>query len=64
MLYIDILDAIMVCGILYKSYASLIITFDECRFILHIFQIRQKLQKLNCFLCAITSGHILCHPSR
>ena len=49
----------MVCGILCKCYASLIVAHDECRSFLHVSHIRQKLPKPNHFFCAMISGHVL-----
>ena len=60
MLYINMFSARMVCGILCKCYASLIVARDGCRSFLNISHIRQKLPTPNRFLRAMASGRVLC----
>ena len=59
MVYIDMIGVRMVCRILCKCYACLIIAHDGCWSFLHVSHIYQKLPKPNGFLPAMTSGHIL-----
>ena len=59
MLYIDMFVARMVCNIICKCYASLIVTHDRYQAFLHVSHICQNLPKPNCFLRAMASGHVL-----
>ena len=58
MLYIDMFGVKMVCWILCKCYASMIITHDGWQYFLHISYIHQKLLKPNRFLSTMASSHI------
>ena len=58
MLYINIFGARMVCRILSKYYASLIVTHDGSQSFLHIFNICQSLLKPNRFFSTMTSSHV------
>ena len=45
------------CRILCKCYTSLIVTHNGCQSFLHIFHIRQKLPKPNCFFNTMAKSH-------
>ena len=59
MLYINMFGARLMCGVLCKYYASLILAHDGFRFFLYVSHICQKLSKPNHHLRAMASGHVL-----
>ena len=60
MLYIDMIGVRILCRILCKCYAFLIVIHDGCQSFLHISHIRQTLPKSNRFLSIMASIRVLC----